>query len=76
VPNNWEMCNDTLTRGISQAAGSLQTCAGQQGGAEASIHSMSQIYEQTDCEAMGYCLLIQIMYLIVRIVKQLLPTWQ
>jgi len=35
---------------ITQVAGSLQTCADQQVGTEASIHAMSQIYEQTYCE--------------------------
>ena len=32
-----------LTPELTHAAGSLQTCAGQMGGAEASIHGMNDI---------------------------------
>ena len=36
---------------LTHAAGSFQTCAGQMGGAEASIHAMNHLYESEKCEA-------------------------
>ena len=36
---------------IQEAAGSIQVCAGQQGGCEAPIHAMRSIYEDTETDA-------------------------
>ena len=36
---------------VMKAAGNLQVCAGQQAGAEAAIHSMREIYEGSECDA-------------------------
>ena len=44
------LCNDE-----EEAAGSLQVCAGQDGGCEAAVHSMRSIFQDADTEG---CLLV------------------
>ena len=42
----------TLLKGdVTQSAGALQVCAGQDGGCEAAIHAMKKAFESEDCEA-------------------------
>ena len=42
----------TLLKGdVTQAAGALQVCAGQDGGCEAAIHAMKKAFDSEDCEA-------------------------
>ena len=36
---------------VSEAAGALQVCAGQESGAEAAIHAMDDIFLEDDTEA-------------------------
>ncbi len=40
-----------LKNDIRQAAGGLQVCAGLEGGAEAAIHAIREVFEGDDCEA-------------------------
>ena len=42
----------TLLKGdVTQAAGALQVCAGQDGGCEAAIHALKKAFDSEDCEA-------------------------
>ena len=42
--NNWKGNNDILKKDVMHAAGLLQDCAGQEAGAKAAIHAMSDTY--------------------------------
>ena len=42
---------DIATKGVQQAAGSLQVCAGQDVSAEAAIHAMYNLFQQEETEA-------------------------
>ena len=36
---------------VQDAAGSLQLCAGQKAGVEAAVHTVNQVFNHPDCEA-------------------------
>ena len=42
----------TLKMDVGESVGCLQTCGGQEGGIEAAIHAMHEIYVREDCEGL------------------------